>query len=79
MDVVENGCGFVEPTLLVRLIGGMVPPLLLLLLKADADNDDSATRCNKKLFGLAPIGRGKNTTATRKIRSFEMDENLLRP
>ena len=77
MAVVENGCGFVEVTLLVRLLGGMFPPLLLL--KADADSDESATRCNKELFDLAPIDRGKNTTATRKIRSFEMDENLLRP
>ena len=78
MEVVENGCGFVELMLLVRLLGGMLPPLLLLLmLKADADSDERAARCNRELFGVAVIDRGSNTT--RKRSSFEMDENLLGP
>ena len=76
-DVVEKGCRLVELVMLVRLLGGMLPPvLLLLMLNADADNEESATRCSDESFGRPLVKPGRATTM--KARKSSVG-NLLRP
>ena len=78
MDVVEKGFRFVELVMLVRLLCGMLPPvLLLLMLNAEADNEESATRCENESFGRPLVKPGRRTT-TMKARKSSVG-NLLRP